>query len=359
MASAMSMGPREALIRAIEFRGPAWTPYLIACNPDQLREHSSPERVEALRQGLRALGAHEAGDSFTAQDLTVNVVPRETALPAPYRPLQPEEWLDEWGVVWACREFPRVIGHPLEADWALAERYALPDPLAPGRYDEARRRLAQHPDRYRLGHVWFTLFERLWFLRGFNNMLADPYLYPEEFSALADRIVAFSVASIEQQLALGVDGIYFSDDWGTQNRLLMNPDDWRRWYKPLYRRMFDAVHAGGAHVWMHLCGHIVPILPDLIDLGLNLLNPIQPLAMNLETLGAEFGGHVCFHGGVDVQGTLPRGTPADVRREVRHLVELFGSYSGGYIGGTSHSIMPETPPENVLALFQAFHELSR
>ncbi|MDW7680354.1 MAG: uroporphyrinogen decarboxylase family protein, partial [bacterium] len=121
-------------------------------------------------------------------------------------------------------------------------------------------------------------------------------------------------------------------------------------------RMFERVRAGGAHVWMHLCGNITAILPDLIDIGLNVLNPVQPQAMDIRQLAREFGGQVCFNGGVDVQGTLVRGTPEDVRREVHELVEFFGKFNGGYIGGTSHSVMPETPLDNVIAMYAAFSE---
>jgi len=339
--------------------GPPWTPYIIDCVPDQLAGYTAPAEIAALKRGLCELGATQSGTNYRAQNLTVNVVPTETSRPRPFRALGPDEWVDEWGVVWTSREFPRVIGHPLEADWSLLSTYTLPQPAAIGRYDEAHRRVATHPDRYRLGHVWFTLFERLWFLRGFNNLLSDPYLYPDEFAELADRIVDFSIVSIEQQLAVGVDGIYFSDDWGTQHRMLMRPEDWRRWYKPRYRRLFDAVHAGGAHVWMHLCGHVEPIVGDLIDIGLNVLNPIQPQAMDVDALAARYGGRVCFFGGIDVQGTLPHGTPEDVVRAVAHLIDRLGCFAGGYIGGTSHSIMPETPPENILALYRAFGELSK
>lgn len=352
------MSAREVVKKAIEFGSPEWTPYVVSCNPDQLRGYMDPGGIEALKQGLCELGATEVNGYYTAQRLAVGLGPRGTWLPEPYRPLQDDEWVDEWGVIWTNREFARVIGHPLEADWDGLSSYKLPDPWAAGRYDEARQSMAQSPDCYRLGWVWFTLFERLWFLRGFNNMLVDPYLYPAQFSELADRIVEFNLASIQQQLALRVDGIYFSDDWGSQQGLLMNPDDWRRWYKPRYRRLFDAVHAGGAHVWMHLCGNVTAIIPDLIELGLDVLNPIQPQAMDVDALAARYGGHVCFHGGLDTQETLPHGTVADVEREVKHLIDIFGRYSGGYIGTTSHKIMPETPPENILALFRAFRDYS-
>jgi uroporphyrinogen decarboxylase len=103
---------------------------------------------------------------------------------------------------------------------------------------------------------------------------------------------------------------------------------------------------------MHLCGDVTAIIPDLIEIGLNVLNPVQPQAMDVHRLARAFGGKVCFNGGVDVQGTLVRGTPDDVRREVHELIELFGSYNGGYIADTSHSIMPETPLDNIIALYE-------
>jgi uroporphyrinogen decarboxylase len=324
--------------------------------------------VEKLKQDLRSLGIPEREGVFSAQPIIASVLPTPSPfrqregpggdkIPPPFRPLGRDEWVDEWGVIWTDPDFPRVSGHPLEAGWELAAEYRLPDPKAPGRYDEARKVLAQYPERYHLGWVWFSLFERLWFLRGFNNMLMDPYLYPKEFSSLADRIVEFNVASVEAQMDLGLDGIFFSDDWGSQLGLLMNPDDWRRWYKPRYRIMFDAVHRHGGHVWMHLCGNVTAIIPDLIEIGLDVLNPVQPQAMNVDMLAARFAGHLCFYGGVDVQGTLPHGTPMDVRREVAHLIEVFGRPHGGYIGGTSHTILPDTPPANILALFEAFQDL--
>ncbi len=93
-----------------------------------------------------------------------------------------------------------------------------------------------------------------------------------------------------------------------------------------------------------------------IDIGLNVLNPVQPQAMDVRELSRAFGGKVCFNGGVDVQGTLVHGTPDEVKREVHELVSLFGGFNGGYIGGTSHSVMPETPLDNVIAMFEAFAE---
>jgi uroporphyrinogen decarboxylase len=359
---------RETVKRAIEFGGPDWTPYMISFRAQDTAECWGADAVPRLQAALRDLGVPERNGVFAEQPIVASVYPAQSTIGAdavrtgtprePFRPLSEGEWADEWGVIWTDRHMPRAVGHPFESGWEEMAGYQLPDPRAPGRYDGAKKVIADHPDRYALGHVWFTLFERLWFLRGFNNMLMDPYVYPNEFTELRDRILAFSVASIEEQLKLGVDGIYFSDDWGTQLGLLMKPDDWRAWFKPCYQAMFDAVHAGGAHVWMHLCGNVTAIIGDLIEIGLNVLNPLQPQAMDVAALAAEFGGRVCFHGGADVQGTLPRGSVQDVEDEVKYLIDTLGNGSGGYFGGTSHSIMPETPTENIVALFRAFREHS-
>jgi uroporphyrinogen decarboxylase len=193
-------------------------------------------------------------------------------------------------------------------------------------------------------------------LRGYENMLLDPYMHESEFCSLRDRITEYNLAMIDQWLERDVNAVFFSDDWGSQRGLLMNPDDWRKFYKPCYRKMFDRVRSGGAHVWMHLCGNITAILPDLIDIGLNVLNPVQPQAMNVKELSREFGGSVCFNGGLNVQGTMIHGSEEDIKIEIHELVDLFGRFNGGYICGTSHTVMPETPLDNVITMLETFLE---
>ena len=109
---------------------------------------------------------------------------------------------------------------------------------------------------------------------------------------------------------------------------------------------------------MHLCGNVMDIIPDLIEIGLDILNPVQPLAMPIDVLSDRFGGRLCFYGGLDVQSVLPHGSPQDVADEVEHLVRALGGFGGGYIGGTSHTILPDTPAQNIVAAFRAFREQS-
>jgi uroporphyrinogen decarboxylase len=335
---------REIVTAAIEFTGPERIPYSIDIDIIRFRLERSPDDVQEIEKLME-----EAPTDFV------------TLWHAPFK-----EWrsvggpearrVDEWGVTWHQNN---AVAHPLEADWKLLDDYSFPDPHKPGRFDRVITEIEQNEERYTLGTVWYTLFERMWTLRGFENMLTDPYLNYDRFVFLREKLLDFDMEILKQWLEIGVDGIFFSDDWGWQSGLLMNPDDWRELYKPCYKKLFDMAHQGGAHVWMHSCGHVTEIIPDLIEIGLDVLNPVQPQAMKVNELGDRFGGELCFHGGVDVQGTLPRGTAEDVDSEVKHLIKTFGCFGGGYIGGTSHTILPDTPLENIRALFEAFERYSK
>lgn len=328
---------------AIEFKGPEYLPCGIGVNLGWLQEKDAGKQ-----QHIRDLIARQPNDTLglNAARSDEREVRGGVA-----------RWKDEWQTGWEDDGHgAKTELYPLSEGYETLAGYVFPDPHLAGRFDAADEQLKGRGDRYVMAQVWFTLFERLWMLRGFENMLMDPYTCESDFCRLRDHIVEFNLAMIDQWVKRGVNAVFFSDDWGCQRGLLMNPDDWRRFYKPSYKRMFDRVRSGGAHVWMHLCGNIRAILPDLIEIGLNVLNPVQPQAMDVRQLSREFGGKVCFNGGVDVQGTLVRGTPEDVKREVHELVALFGKFNGGYIGGTSHSIMPETPLGNVIALYEAFRE---
>ncbi len=328
--------------RAIQFESPAALPCMVEVDLDWLQDQD-PSAQKQVRQLLGQLRndvlEHLEVTQHTEPDIQDGVA----------------HWTDEWGTGWTDDGHgAKPVSYPLQGGYDTLERYRIPDPDVPGRFDAVDRLLQQRADRYVLAAVWFTLFERLWMLRGFENMLMDPYVNPREFGLLRDRIVDYNLAIIDHWLERGVNGIFFSDDWGHQNGLLIQPDDWRRFYKPSYKRLFDRVRSAGAHVWMHLCGDITTILPDLVELGLNVLNPVQPRAMDVTALSRDFGGTLCFYGGLDVQKTLIYGQPNEIRQEVNQLIDLFGRFNGGYIGGTSHSVMPETPLKNVIAMIEAF-----
>lgn len=263
---------------------------------------------------------------------------------------------DEWGTEWIDDGNGLVTcGYPLEDGYEKLEvDYTFPDPSNLTRFARADKIIAEKPDLYKNGTVWFTLFERLWMLRNMENLFVDPYLNPGDFLRLKGKIMEINLAVLDEWCKRDIDGVYFSDDWGGQNAMLISPADFRRFYYEDYKKMFRKVRDAGKHVWLHSCGNVMDIIPDFIDLGVNVLNPIQPQAMDVFRLAREFGGKICFNGGIDVQNTMIHGTPDDIRRELHTLIDLFGKYNGGYIVNTSHSIMPETPLKNVRVLFEEY-----
>jgi len=330
------MNSRELVKAAIEFQGPDRIPYSPWIDMPRFRRDRSAEDAEIVEQLMT-----EAPQDWIE------------LWPAPIK-----EWrsvdgprVDEWGVTWNDNY---AVAHPLEDGWELMDEHPFPDPHSSGRFAHIQAELEGNEDKYRLGTVWCTLFERMWMLRSMGNLLRDQYRNRDQFVRLRDRILRFDMGVLEEWLRIGVDGVFFSDDWGTQDGLLINPTVWRELYKPCYEKLFGMVHEGGAHVWLHSCGDIMEIIPDLIDIGLDVLNPIQSRAMDVDELGRRFGGELCFFGGLDVQMTVPHGRPEDIDREVQHLVQVFGRYNGGYIGGTSHTILPDAPVENIKAVFEAF-----
>lgn len=329
--------------RAITHTGPAYLPICIGVDFKWFDEQD-----EAKFDRIRALQARIPDD-------LLHVAPEFSGGTAPVTVDGVTRWTDHWGTGWIDDGHgARTESHPLFDDLQLLDRYQLPDPRAEGLFTQADARLNERGGRYVLGSVWFTLFERMWMLRGFDNVMIDPFIDPGRFETLRNRVLDYDLALVDQWLARKADGIFFSDDWGSQRGLLIEPDQWRTLYKPSYKKLFDRVHSGGAHVWMHLCGNILPILPDLIEVGLDVLNPIQPQAMDIDLLACDFGGKVCFFGGADVQGALVSGTPDDVRRHARHLVDAFHGPKGGFIASTSHTFMPETPLDNIIALYETW-----
>lgn len=196
-------------------------------------------------------------------------------------------------------------------------------------------------------------------LRGMEQALADLAVNPTVAEAALERIYSIHESVIRRTLeaAAGqIDFVYVAEDLGTQNTLLMSPASFRRFLKPWMRKMIDLAHSFGVRVMHHDDGAIRPLLPDLIEIGIDVLNPIQwrCTGMGREELARDFGKSVVFHGGVDNQQTLPFGTPDDVKREVAENIRIFGK-GKGYVVAPCHNLQPNTPTANILALYEAVH----
>ena len=240
---------------------------------------------------------------------------------------------DEWGCVWmklGDRTMGQVKTHPLD-DYAKLDDFPFPNYDLPVRYDAARQSVANAGDKFILASVPVTFIHRLDYLRGNTDAMMDPYDHPDELGRLLDKMADIAIDAISHFADVGVHGIISCDDWGLQDRLFIHPDTFREFFKPRYRRVYDAAHAAGMLTFLHSCGYIVDILDDLIETGLNVIQMDQQENMGVELLGERFGGRLAFWCPVDIQQTMVHGTLDDIRAYARKLIETLGCSSGGFI----------------------------
>lgn len=305
-------------------------------------------------------------------DDVVSIAPYDFALgyQAPDRPdrltnvealMREKSWVDEWGIGWmhaADGVGANPFRHPIK-DWSQLNDYLdhrMPDPHEPGRLDAATPALAKFGStRYCVGVLNLTLFERLFALRAMDQLLEDFYTHEEEVTRLCDALTDFAVGLIQEWGKTEVSAIFLSDDWGTQNALMISPPMWRRYFKERYRRIFAEVHRWGKDVLFHSCGSIAAIIPDLIEVGADILDPLQPGPLNLAEVARQYGGKVAFSGGIDDQ-RLEDYTPREVKDMVRRTIDTLGRpYGNSYIVAAANSILPSVPLENLEAMIQASH----
>ena len=231
----------------------------------------------------------------------------------------------------------------------------LPAVRGRGSFDafvEQAQKLRAETDCYLLATIYAFNFEKAWILRGMENFLCDMANAPEFTHAFLDRIMEANLSMLRMLVGVAeIDGFLLGSDWGSQIALMMSPAHWREFIKHREAACYDVVRCAGKHLWVHSCGKIEAIIPELIDIGLQGLNPVQSEAMDLRTLKDSFGDRLTFWGGVSTQQTLPYGTPAEVRAEVADVVELM-SKGGGYVLGPTQHIQDDVPLENILAFIE-------
>lgn len=242
----------------------------------------------------------------------------------------------EWGFIWETKDgtMGQPKHHPLTG-WELWEAYKkrMPDAHAPGRFDHVPAFLAAHPDQYVMGSMGLSGFNLVTFIRGFEDTLIDLYTDREQIEELIDAVFSFESELIKEFCAYeGVDAICFGDDWGTQETLMIAPELWREVFKPRYKKQFDIAKAAGKQIYFHCCGQIKDIIPDFIEIGVDILNLNQPDIFPMEYLAEHFAGKVTFNCPADHQHVALKGTPQEVREYIIRLNELLGSKGGGFIG---------------------------
>jgi uroporphyrinogen decarboxylase len=252
-----------------------------------------------------------------------------------------------------------VVQGPLEDVDSVQEVLDIPfpDPTDEGRFVDARATIDRYKgDFFIIGDVELTMFEMAWHMVGLEKFMGDMAAREPYIEALIDRCMAFSIGIGKRLIELGVDGIWAGDDFGAQDGMLISPRMWRDLFKPRYAEVFAEFKAVNPDVltMYHCDGAIAPILGDLIEIGLDVFNPVQPNVPGHEpdALKAQFGDRLSFWGAIDQQYLLPRGTVEEIDAEVARMIETLGA-GGGYLCAPAHILQSDTPVENVEAFIAA------
>ncbi len=273
---------------------------------------------------------------------------------------------DEWGVLWKTVEYQtrfgtgkytEPYGHPLMDDHSI-DAFVPPDPGHPELYAQAEQTVHDYGDEYWIvGVTPTTIFECAWALRGYDQLLIDMATDPGRANSVLEFPFRYHKAVTQRLVRLGVDMIWLGDDVGGQTSMLMSPRMWRTYLKPRMAELIDSLRAinPAIKIAYHTDGVVYPIIPELIEIGIDVLNPVQPLAMDPVKLKNDFRDVLCFWGSIDLQRTLPYGTPQDVKDEVLLRLNTIGQ-GGGLVIGPTHNLQLDTPLENFRAMMDAITE---
>jgi uroporphyrinogen decarboxylase len=325
----------------------------------------TPEFAERLRkdmeiQGRKVHNPHGGGNTYEleralGQDMLLTSVGWANSY---Y--MDDTAYVDEWGVGWDVQpyetpygagQYTEMVRHPLAQNRALSS-YRPPDPNRPELYTDAAQVVANFKEDYWIvGVTVTTILETAWALRGLEQMLLDMALDPDAANHLLDIPYHYHLAAARKLVELGVDMIWTGDDIGSQNEMMISPRMWRKYLKPRMSNFISELKQINPEIKIayHSDGNIKRIIPELIEIGVDVLNPIQPASMDPAQIKSEFGDRLCFWGAIDEQHTLPFGSAADVAAEVRLRMETIGR-GGGLILAPTHHVQLDTPLENFWAM---------
>ncbi len=274
--------------------------------------------------------------------------------------------VDEWGCAWEQTDVHNMgqpKGHPL-AGVSEHERLTVPDYDEPWRYEglEGAFEQAEREQRYTQVGIFMVLFERMHAAAGFENVLMGLLADRENTAALADRILEAQfclVRNYQERFGRRLHSFSMTDDWGTQEAAFISAELWYDFFLPRYRRLFDAMHAGGQDVWVHSCGRINEIVQGFIDAGVDAVNLQQPRALGIQEMGERYRGKVTFESLADIQATLPTGSEERIEQDARALAEHWMTPEGGFVfSDYGDDAAIGASPRAKLQMYRAFSRVS-
>lgn len=266
---------------------------------------------------------------------------------------------DAYGGIWRNdKNIPHSVKVALEEP--DLDGFTMPDPstiLTPEAVENMKNACAQHKNSFTNIALGAGVWEICWHIRGFEAALMDTGLNPEFFAELAELAGDQIIAYVELLKDVPADSMMLGDDWGGQKGVLMGAELWRKYLKPQWVRIVDAIHDAGKIAINHSCGSVMQIMPDIVDIKLDILENLQPepTDMDIYEIKRKYGDKITLWGGLGSQSIIPFGTPEELRAEIKKLCAEMGR-GGGYILSTTKGVMHETPLENAIAVYEAFTE---
>ncbi|MGM0366544.1 MAG: uroporphyrinogen decarboxylase family protein [Actinomycetota bacterium] len=358
------MNSRERVLTALEHREPDRVPRLSTFTPefaDKLRKHFGIDDELFNPHG----GTGHELEVKIGNDILLT---SQGFANSYYQSLE-KDYTDQWQIGWKVVEYRTKHGighyteigsHPLSEDHAVYD-YVPPDPTDKSRYEPARRLIEDYGKDYPImGVIVCTIFEAAWALRGLDKLMIDLVSNEELANRILDIPFNYHKYAGKKLAEMGVDIIWTGDDIGSQKGMLISPRMWRKYLKPRMAKLYSELKQvnPGLKIAYHSDGNIYPVIDEMIEIGLDILNPVQPKCMDPYYLKRRYGKNISFWGTMDIQETLPFATAGEVEREARERIRFMGP-GGGFIISPSHHVQIDTPVKNFFSFWNAVEEYGK
>lgn len=358
-----SLSFRENYLRSVEFKNPEYVPCRIFVTP--LVWLMYEKELEKLRKRYELILCPPTISSYLMEAMKRRK-PYDAAkifIPRANRTL-----IDPFGCIWSFNIESyqgQVIGHPLEK-WENLKDYSFPDPdeglpaegsdkvIPWSRISEDIEKMKAEGSLVRVSLMHGLFFQRLYYLRGFTNLMRDFIQRPPQLYDLIESLTEYILELVNRLLKCGrIDVVYIGDDLGTQTRMPISPSIFREFIYPSYRKIFGRIRESGVHVYFHSDGHIIEVVDQIIDAGVSILN-LQDKVNGLENIKSLCKGKVCIDVDVDRQHLVPFGKPEEIKLHIKRIIEELSLKKGGLM--IEAEVHPPTPPANIKALAESMEE---
>jgi uroporphyrinogen decarboxylase len=357
----LTLSPKERVLKAINFEEPDRVPIFITITPQVAEKLSQFLGIPDYTHPDSPLAENRVSYTELLVQLGNDIVGVGACAPThdPTQEIENGILTNEWRIKFRKTDlYAEMIEHPLAHAETVAdvEAFEFPNPLAEGRFDHAKRMVEKYGKQYAIcGDAETTILEVSWYLVGMEKFFTDLAMQKDYVFALMDRVMGYSIGVAKELMKIGADIIWLGDDVGTQQGMMISPKMWRDVFKERMRFVISTLKRENPKIKIayHCCGSYFPIMADLIEIGVDILNALQPTAVNmdLKKIKDTFGSRAALFGGIDTQGVVPFGSLAEIEHEVKRVINA-AAKGGGYILAGAHNIQPDTSVQKLVKLFE-------